>query len=148
MSVTATDYPTESYTWLSDPCECSDPECPRSARHVFVWPLRPMTVNVAVRSHHRVVSAFTAEWREAFRLMAQGCVPLAWCTIVVEHLTATRRKVDVGAGALATKAAIDGIVDGGVLVDDGPDYVRRVTFNAPVYAGYDALIVTLDGPVA
>lgn len=116
--------------------------------HVFVWPERPLTVNVAIRSHHRVVSAFTREYREAFRLMSVGCDKLASCDIVVDQLVADRRYPDCAAAALAVKAALDGIVLAGVLEDDGPRFVKSILFNAPVNAGIDCLILTLKGDAA
>lgn len=115
-------------------------------RHVFVWPEKPPTMNQWNLMHHRVRAQHRAAWREPFRLMSEGCVPLAWCNVTVDHLLATRRNVDVGACMPAVKAAIDGVVLGGVLADDNATLVRRVTFNAPTFVGYDALILTLDGP--
>lgn len=108
-----------------------------------------MTVNVAIRKHYRVVSAFTAEWRAAFRLMSMGSPPLQWANITVQTIHGTNRKMDAGAEALAVKAAIDGIVDGGVLPDDNPLFVRSVRFVAPVFIkGEERVIITLDGLVA
>ena len=115
----------------------------------FVWPESAFTVNWALNHHHTSVSREIKAWREPFRLMALGCAPLAWCSIVVDHVVPTRRSVDPGAAFLAYKAALDGIVLAGVLEDDSPHYVRSVTFNAPTYEkGRDALIVTLKGPAA
>jgi hypothetical protein len=57
--------------------------------------------------------------------------------------------MDVCAEALAVKAALDGIVDGGVLPDDNPEYVRSVLFLSPVFIdGEERVIVTLEGPAA
>lgn len=146
-SVPAPTYPTESYSSVAECC-CNEDHA-ALARHVFVWPERLMTVNVATRAHWRVAAQFTADWREAFRLMANGCAPLAWCNITVQYIHGTNRKMDVGAEALAVKAAIDGIVAAGVLPDDNPAYVRSARYLAPVYVkGEERLILTLDGPVA
>lgn len=142
------EYPLESDTWLSE-CACSNPTCPRTARHVFVWPERPMTMNQAARGSWHTSARFTAEWREAFRLMSQGCAPLAWCNITVQTIHGSDRRMDACAEALAAKAALDGIVDGGVLPDDNPLYVRSIKFAAPVFIkDEERVIVTLDGPVA
>lgn len=142
------DYPLESYSTWSD-CACSDAACPRMVRHCFVWPERPVTVNVATRAHWRKAATFTAEWRDAFKRMAEGSTPLAWCTVSVQTVHGTNRKMDAAAEALAVKAALDGIVDAGVIPDDNPAYVRRITFDAPVFVkGEERVIVTLDGPAA
>ncbi len=130
-------------------CGCSDPSCPQSARYVFVWPEKPHTMNQWNLTHHAVRAQQRAHWREAFRLMADGCPPLAWCNVTVDHVVATRRKVDIGAPFPSFKAALDGCVLAGVLDDDSPQFVCSVTFRAPTYEkGRDALIVTLEGPVA
>lgn len=137
--------PTESYTVA---CEVLGPDgYERGVRHVLVWPERVMTVNTAIRTHHRVVAEFTAHWRDAHRLMSTGCQPLAWCHITAQYVHGTNRKIDVGAEALAVKASIDGCVDGGVLPDDNPTYVRSVTYLPAVYIkGEERLILTLEGP--
>lgn len=142
------DYPTESYSVIAgEDCPCSDPACTPSARHVFVWPEKPFTLNQANAKRWVWIEA-RKQWREAFTLMARGSTPLAWCNVTVDHLVGTRRNVDVAACTPSFKAALDGVVLAGVLVDDTAAIVRRVTFNAPVYAGYDALIITLEGPAA
>jgi crossover junction endodeoxyribonuclease RusA len=43
----------------------------------------------------------------------------------------TRRSSDVAACFPSVKAAIDGLVDRGVIPDDGPEWVRRLTFHPP-----------------
>lgn len=141
--------PTESSITITDPCPCANPDCPRVGEYVFVWPEHPFTVNWALNHHHTSVSREIKAWREPFELMAKGAPRLDWCTIVVDHVVPTRRNVDLCAPVLAYKAALDGIVRAGVLEDDDPAHVRRVTFNAPVYErGRDALVLTLSGPVA
>ncbi len=114
-------------------------------QHCFVWPEKPPTANAWNLMHHAVRAKHRAEWRTAFELMARGCQPLATCDVTVWHLTGTRRNVDVCACAPAFKAALDGVVLAGVLADDNAKIVETVTFVAPQYAGYDALIVQLRG---
>lgn len=157
---TTDEYPTESYSAWSCPnfgdiympgTPTADAlvEVPVTIRHVYVWPERILTVNELIRTNWRPAATFTAEWREAFKLMSKGCAPLAWCHITVRYIHGSNRKMDVGAEALAVKAAIDGIVDGGVLVDDSPAYVRSVTYLPATYLkGEERLIVTLEGRCA
>ena len=147
-STQQTEYPVESYSVVTD-CACSDPNCVPIAEHAFVWPERIVTVNDLIRMNWRPAAAFTAQWREAFKLMSNGCTPLAWCHVAVQYVHGSNRKMDVGAEAFAVKAALDGIVDGGVLPDDGPDYVRSATYHPAVYVpDEERLIVTLTGPAA
>lgn len=113
--------------------------------HYFYWPEAPWTMNAANNMHFRQEAPLRAEWRSAFELMSAGCAALESATVTVHHFTATRRKVDPCACMPAYKAALDGVVRGGVLTDDGPDFVRAVTFAAPVFMGRDALVLVLVG---
>lgn len=112
--------------------------------HVFAYNAKPFTLNQANQKRWAWIEA-RQEWRSVFQAMALGCAPLASCHVHVKHLLGTRRKVDVGACMPSVKAAVDGIVLAGVLEDDGPAFVTGMTFQAPVFAGRDALIVELVG---
>lgn len=111
------------------------------------YPVRPWTTN-AERSGNRWERAkLTREWRLAFHLLTSELrpPPLAWCDVEVELWHSTRRSVqDTGACHPAVKAAVDGIVDSGVLLDDTPDIVRSIKFHAPKI-GRDALILIVTG---
>lgn len=110
---------------------------------------RPWSVNK--RMHHMATARLTAEWRQAFKILAlQAKVP---------HFTAVRIKVipaaangrwrqDVGACFPAAKAAIDGLVDAGVLDDDTPDQVVELTFVPVRRRGVDALVIEIREAVA
>lgn len=135
-------YPTESYTRRSDRSHVNERDW---TTHVFVWNARPFTMNQANAKRWAWIEA-RREWRDAFTGMAKDCAPLAWCNVTVDHLTATRRNVDVAACLPSFKAALDGIVLAGVLTDDDATHVRKVTFNAPLFAARDALILTMEGP--
>lgn len=108
---------------------------------------QPPLMNAERSGHWRTRSRSTEEWRSTFGWLAreQRVPHLEACSIVVEHLVGTRRRVDPVACFPAAKAAIDGLVDVGVLDDDCGPYVRSVMFCAPEYVrGVDAvrLIVT------
>jgi crossover junction endodeoxyribonuclease RusA len=64
------------------------------------------------------------EWRTAFHLLAKEAKipPMKWMAVTAEPFTteAEGRQQDVAACNPAVKAAIDGIVDAGVLPDDSP----------------------------
>lgn len=103
-------------------------------------------MNAERSGHWRTRAGSTAVWRTAFFWLAQEQhVPhLDACTIVVEHLVSTRRRIDPAACLPGAKAAIDGLVDAGVLDDDSGQYVHAVTFTAPRHvAGFDALRLTI-----
>jgi hypothetical protein len=90
-------------------------------------------------------SKLTGEWRQKFAELAEGLAPLRSATITVLPEVRNRVMPDTGACIGAAKAAIDGLVDAGVLPDDGPKYVRRLTFLAPVVTGTDALVLRIEG---
>lgn len=93
-------------------------------------------------------AALTKEWRAEFAKLAEGLAPLALCEVTVQPETRSNVMADTGACVGAAKAAIDGLVDAGVLTDDGPKIVRRLTFLAPVNTGTDALVITIEGEAA
>lgn len=96
---------------------------------------RPFTVNEAMRMHRMALVRVTKEWRHAFGILAsqyRGPV-IERATITVELHLKGKRKQDPAGCCIATKAAIDGIVDAGILPGDGPENVVSVTFLAPIF---------------
>lgn len=110
---------------------------------------RPLTLN-----EERKGSRHWSKNREAVAVARnEACV--RWMDLRIGHLDHVavvarpilrdRRTQDVGACFPAVKAAIDGLVDAGVIDDDGPDVVVQLTFDAPLCsAGRDALEVTIE----
>jgi hypothetical protein len=86
-----------------------------------------------------------ADWREWAWAECDGLPALAWpVSVTVTHLRKNRASMpDVGAPILAVKAILDGVVDAGLLPDDGPDYVRRLLFLAPEIVGFQGLRVEI-----
>lgn len=107
---------------------------------------RPWTTNQErKRGSHYERSEQTKWWREAFRDAAlEANVPhFQAITIEVTPILPDRKIQDTGACYPAAKAAIDGLVDAGVIDDDAPKYVPTITFHSPVlsnYAGLEVLI--------
>jgi hypothetical protein len=56
---------------------------------------------------------------------------MAWISVTVEPHQKGGRLQDVGACNPAVKAAIDGIVDAGVLPDDSSKFLRSLIFLPP-----------------
>lgn len=105
---------------------------------------RPFTVNYIYGrvSRHQQRNDLVQEWRDAFRLLAleQKIPQLDAIQVFAWPLLRDRRVQDVGACYLAVKAAIDGLEDAGVILDDDPRYVRLIAMGPPVMqAPYDAL---------
>lgn len=93
-------------------------------------------------------AALVKEWRTTFAWLAKEArvPPLQWLTAEVQQICRTRKVPDTGSCFPAVKAAIDGLVDAGVLADDGPQFVRALTFLAPITEGVDALVLRVKGP--
>lgn len=107
---------------------------------------RPLTVNAGLRMHRMAVVTHTSEVRGWWCILArQAKIPhLDYATIVVTPLHKDRRSPqDVGACALEAKAAIDGLVDAGVLTDDNPKYLNGLYFKHPRVCGVDGLELTI-----
>lgn len=115
---------------------------------------RPWSLNVERRTNRFQRAPMVAEWRDAYRLLAleSKVPPLEWIHVEARPQYRTARSLpDTAACVGSVKAAIDGLVDAGVLPDDGPELVRRVTFEAPVVdrgLHSDRLVLVVYGPVA
>lgn len=115
---------------------------------------RPWSLNVERRTNRFQRAPMVAEWRDAYRLLAlEERIPrLVWMHVEARPEYRNARSLpDTAACVGSVKAAIDGLVDAGVLTDDGPELVRRVTFEAPrVDRGLhsDRLVLVVYGPEA
>lgn len=107
---------------------------------------RPLTTN-KVRTMHRMAWAtHVRHEREAWRLLAiaHQIPPLDVVTLTVTPLHRDRRSPqDVAACAPEAKAAIDGLVDAGVIPDDDPTHLLAVTFMPPWICGADGLRIRI-----
>lgn len=107
---------------------------------------RPHTLNVERSGHWRTHRQRTRATRDTVAILAraQKIPSLDRVAIDATPILRDRRTQDVGACFPTAKAAIDGLVDAGVLPDDTPLYVVRLTFHAPeLAAGRDALRLTI-----
>lgn len=103
---------------------------------------RPWTSNTERRWHHHQRADAVRRWRAAFALLAREArMPsIEAVEVTVTPFLANRRGLQDVAGCYpAAKAAIDGLVDAGVLVDDTPERLRSLTFLAPIIGQGDAL---------
>jgi hypothetical protein len=111
----------------------------------LTYEARPWTLNIERRENRWRRGEKVAEWRTAFTTLAreERMRPAGSIAVTVwPELRHGGSVPDTAACIGAAKAGIDGIKDAGVLPDDGPEYVRRLTFMAPIITGRDAL--TLD----
>lgn len=112
----------------------------------LVYEKKPLNTNAERRGNRFARADHVKEWRGAFYwLTKKAKVPrMRWITITVEPSQARGRLADTAACNPSVKAAIDGIVDAGIIPDDTGDYVRMITF-LPVLRGPDQLTVTIEG---
>jgi hypothetical protein len=131
MDLTCLACPAETSTGLV--CD----SCTRGGIVAYRYPARPWTLNAERRDHWSQSRALTREWREAFAWLAiRQRRRFTSCHVLV--VTQMRSPVqDTGNAYGAAKAAIDGLVDAGVLPGDGPEVIRSITFLAPTKVGKD-----------
>lgn len=104
-----------------------------SRRYVLTHYDDVLTVNKERSGHWSSRASITKAWREAFTWLARiGDIPtdgtLRACHVDAVPLATTRRRQDVGACLPVVKAAIDGLVDAGVWIDDDPEHVLSIRF--------------------
>lgn len=104
------------------------------------------TVNIERTWHFQKRAKAVRECRERFGwLIAEQQMPkLNQIKVAIVPLAKDKRGIqDVGACLPAAKAAIDAIVDMGIIPDDNPDHVVALTFYATQVIGYDGLRVVI-----
>lgn len=110
---------------------------------------RPWTMNkdASGRTNRWDRGLRVAEWRGVFHLRAlEAKIPKldAVNVTITQELKNRQHMPDTCFGcAPAAKAALDGLVDAGILADDDPDHVRRISYDPPTVTGRDALTLTL-----
>jgi crossover junction endodeoxyribonuclease RusA len=94
---------------------------------------RPWTTNAERAGNRWERAELTKTWRLAFELLAKSeRIPaMKWISVTAEPHQKGGRLQDVGACNPAVKAAIDGIVDAGILPDDSSQYVRSLIYLPP-----------------
>jgi hypothetical protein len=103
-------------------------------RWELLYPSRPWTLNTERTWHHHKRARYVKEWREAFAWLAREAHIPHLDKIEVEVtpiLSGVGRTQDVAACFPAAKAAIDGLVDAGIIDEDSPLHLRALKFHAP-----------------
>ena len=103
---------------------------------------RPWTANAERRWHHMKRAQVVRDTRErwAWIAKAEGIPPLRRIRVEATPLQKNARSMpDVAACYPAVKAAIDGLVDAGVIEDDTPFHVNKIVFQAPQIAKREGL---------
>ena len=113
---------------------------------ILTYDRKPVTTNKERAGNRWERAASTREWRDAFAWIAKReRVPqMRWINVTVQPFQKRGRLQDTAACNPSVKAAIDGLVDAGVVPDDTGDYVRQITF-LPCRRGDDQLVLILTG---
>lgn len=103
---------------------------------------RPPTLNIERQNHKFHRASTTKQWRADYTMLARAAkIPLlhAIAVVAIPHHVNRRSPQDVGACVPAVKAAVDGLVDAGVIPNDTSVYFKALTFLPPVIDGWDGL---------
>jgi hypothetical protein len=107
---------------------------------------RPLTVNAVVNLHRMAWAKHTADTRAEWTWLARAAKvqPCEAVELTVTPLHSSRRSPqDVAACAPEAKAAIDGLVDAGMISDDSPAHLLRVTFLPPAIGDVDGMAIDI-----
>lgn len=108
---------------------------------------RPWTTNAERSWHFRKRAEMVKACRTRFYLLtkASSIPSLRKVRIHAYPIARDRRwRPDVGACYPAVKAAVDGIVDAGVIPDDNDQYLTSITFYAVQVEGFDGLRIVIE----
>lgn len=127
-------------TCARDTCECVD-----LVEYELTKVGKILTVNAERAANRWVRAEFVKEWRTEFGWRSKTVPKMAWFSVVAMPFQQRGRLQDVGACLPAVKAAIDGLVDRGVVPDDDARYVRSIVFHPP-QRGENGLTILVRGP--
>lgn len=111
----------------------------------IVVPLPVWTVNAQRQMHHHALAKLVREYRGTTCMLARSCKIPHLDRIALEFTpSGPQIRQDTAAAAPAAKALLDGLVDAGVVDDDGPRFVPRITFLAPMKGAHGLHALILD----
>lgn len=112
---------------------------------IEVWG-KMWTLNAERKMHHFTRAKNVKEWREAAATVAIAKRIPALEAIEVTftpHRVNKSGLADLGGHFPVLKACIDGLMDAGVIEEDGPDTVKRLIFEAPIVTGDSKAVITI-----
>lgn len=108
--------------------------------------VRPWTSNAERTWHFHKRAQMVRETRERFGWLwkERGVPPLARISVEAQPLAKNRRwRPDIAACYPTVKSAIDALIDVGVIEDDNPEHVIKLTFWPIDVCGIDGLRVVV-----
>lgn len=111
----------------------------------YTYEAKAVLLNSWRRLHHFRAAEIRKEWRTAFYWLAKESPSKFVGPVEITVIHETKgRLCDVGAPMECVKAAIDGLVDAGVIADDSSHYLHALTFIAPTKTGRDAITLLVE----
>lgn len=108
-------------------------------------PLPVWTVNAQRQMHHHQLAVLVREYRGTTRMLARSARIPHLDRIALEFTPSSEQiRQDTAACAPAAKALLDGLRDAGVVTDDNPRYVPRITFLAPIKGPKGLHVLVID----
>lgn len=106
---------------------------------------KPMTLNRERNLHRMQRAQFVKHWREQFGWLGRqaNLRPSVWIHVFAVAFQRRGPLQDVSSCHPAVKAAIDGLVDIGVVPDDTAEFVPVITYLPP-QRGDDALTIVVE----
>jgi crossover junction endodeoxyribonuclease RusA len=113
---------------------------------VLTYAKKPITTNAERAGNRWNRAEHTKEWRTAFTWIArkQKIPVMKWVNVTAQPFQKRGRLQDTAACNPSVKAAIDGLVDAGMVPDDSGEFVRMITF-LPCRRGEDSLTLIIEG---
>lgn len=113
---------------------------------ILSYPHKPLTTNAERAGNRWARASSVREWRTAFASLAkeEQIPPMRWINVTVQPFQKRGPLQDTAACNPSVKAAIDGLVDAGVVPDDTGEHVREITF-LPCVRGEDSLSLIIRG---
>lgn len=108
---------------------------------------RPLNTNEERKLSRYKRADIVRQWRNDFATLAlaERIPPLEQIRVViVPHYTTRRSLPDTGACSPAAKAAIDGLVDAGVIPNDTPTHVLEHVYRPPRVEGWNGLALIIE----
>lgn len=112
---------------------------------IEVWG-KMWTLNAERKMHHFTRAKNVKEWREAAATVALAKkIPHLEAIEVTftPHRVNKSGMADLGGHFPVLKACIDGLMDAGVITEDGPATVKRLIFEAPIVTGDSKAVITI-----
>jgi hypothetical protein len=106
----------------------------------------PTPMNEYRKLHHHARADYDAHWRELFGWLARKeHVPPVPAVIITVHQTCRSASMpDPGSNFPTAKAAVDGLVDVGVIPDDSGRFVKFIGFTAPERGDENRFVLVVE----